>query len=180
MTSRSKSKAVCVEDVVAVVVAVRGPRRRCGKERVCECGMYGQVRSGRRIGRWGGEAESRQRRFLVCRRANPVPVVVAPSPILRFQTREGALARAHAHCNQGASLSLGMSSAQRSWRQERVKVNKVNKSGAPDCLTLLVRWAARTGGLIIIILPYMYCTSYTRSPDLVLTFHLLPVILRTR
>lgn len=143
-------------------------------------GMYGQVRSGRRIGRWGGEAESRQRRFLVCRRANPVPVVVAPSPILRFQTREGALARAHAHCNQGASLSLGMSSAQRSWRQERVKVNKVNKSGAPDCSTLLVRWAARTGGLIIIILPYMYCTSYTRSPDLVLTFHLLPVILRTR
>lgn len=119
-------------------------------------GMYGQVRSGRRIGRWGGEAESTQRRFLVCRRANPVPVVVAPSPILRFQTREGALARAHAHCNQGASLSLGMSSAQRSWRQERVKVNKVNKSGAPDCSTLLVRWAARTGGLIIIILLYMY------------------------
>lgn len=122
----------------------------------CVSGMYGQVRSGRRIGRWGGEAESRQRRFLVCRRANPVPVVVAPSPILRFQTREGALARAHAHCSQGASLSLGMSSAQRSWRQERVKVNKVNKSGAPDCSTLLVRWAARTGGLIIIILPYMY------------------------
>lgn len=119
-------------------------------------GMYGQVRSGRRIGRWGGEAESRQRRFLVCRRANPVPVVVAPSPILRFQTREGALARAHAHCSQGASLSLGMSSAQRLWRQERVKVNKVNKSGAPDCSTLLVRWAARTGGLIIIILLYMY------------------------
>lgn len=116
----------------------------------------GQVRSGRRIGRWGGEAESRQRRFLVCRRANPVPVVVAPSPILRFQTREGALARAHAHCSQGASLSLGMSSAQRLWRQERVKVNKVNKSGAPDCSTLLVRWAARTGGLIIIILLYMY------------------------
>lgn len=175
MTSRSKSKAVCVEDVVAVVVVVGGPRRRCGKERVCECGMYGQVRSGRRIGRWGGEAESRQRRFLVCRRANPVPVVVAPSPILRFQTREGALARAHAHCNQGASLSLGMSSAQRSWRQERVKVNK---SGAPDCSTLLVRWAARTGGLIVLY--YLTCTSYTRSPDLVLTFHLLPVILRTR
>lgn len=120
-------------------------------------GMYGQVRSGRRIGRWGGEAESRQRRFLVCRRANPVPVVVAPSPILRFQTREGALARAHAHCNQGASLSLGMSSAQRSWRQERVKVNKVNKSGAPDCSTLLVRWGQREQ-VDLLLLYYRTCT----------------------
>lgn len=175
MTSRSKSKAVCVEDVVAVVVVVGGPRRRCGKERVCEWWYVwsGQVRSADRS--MGREAESRQRRFLVCRRANPVPVVVAPSPILRFQTREGALARAHAHCSQGASLSLGMSSAQRSWRQERVKVNK---GGAPDCSTLLVRWAARTGGLIVLY--YLTCTSYTRSPDLVLTFHLLPVILRTR
>lgn len=56
-----------------------------------------------------------------------------------------------------ASLSLGMSSAQRSWRQERVKVNKVDKSGAPDCSTLLVRWGPReqVDWLLLYDLTYM-------------------------